>query len=92
MNTCGLCTLAQSLGVDRPACKCTPEQPIGFDATGGILFLLKWPTGDALHLFLHELGNPTVIQLLAALNRVRGIATIHPPTLKLSAKRIRRAA
>lgn len=81
-------TLARLLGIDRPEGKRIPLAPTLTDATGGILLLLKWPTGDALHMFLCELGNPTVIRLLAVLNRVRGVPTIHPPTLHLPAKRI----
>jgi hypothetical protein len=45
-----------------------------------------------MHLFLFELGNPTVIKLLAVLNRVRGVPTIHPPTLHLTPAKVNRAA
>ena len=33
------------------------------DASGGVIFLIQWPGGPAMHFFLHELATPTVQKL-----------------------------
>jgi hypothetical protein len=52
-----------------------------FDASGGVIFLMQWPDGPAMHFFLHELATPTVQKLLFTYRSLYGVPELLPPRL-----------
>jgi hypothetical protein len=58
------------------------------DASGGIIFLIQWPGGPAMHFFLHELATPTVQKLFSIHYSLYGVPKLLPPRLSFPARRV----
>jgi hypothetical protein len=58
------------------------------DASGGVIFLIQWPGGPAMHFFLHELGTPTVQKLFSIHHSLYGVPKLLPPRLSFPASRV----
>src|ERR1700686_4706431 len=48
------------------------------DASGGVIFLIQWPDGPAMHFFLHELATPTVQKLFFIYHSLYGVPKLLP--------------
>ena len=57
------------------------------DASGGVIFLIQWPGGPAMHFFLHELATPTVQKLFSIHYSLYGLPKLLPPRLSFPAGR-----
>jgi hypothetical protein len=51
------------------------------DASGGVIFLMQWPGGPAMHFLLHELATPTVQKLFFIYHSLYGVPELLPPRL-----------
>ncbi len=51
------------------------------DASGGVIFLMQWPGGPAMHFFLHELATPTMQKLFFIYHSLYGVPELLPPRL-----------
>lgn len=58
------------------------------DASGGVIFLIQWPGGPAMHFFLHELATPTVQKLFSIHYSLYGVPKLLPPRLSFPARRV----
>lgn len=62
-------------------------------AVGGIFIRMVWPNGGAdCHFLLCEIYTPGNQNLFRICQSLYGVPTVHPPTLNLSANRMRHAA
>lgn len=58
------------------------------DASGGVIFLMQWPGGPAMHFFLHELATPTVQKLFLIYRSLYGVPKLLPPRLSFPTRRV----
>jgi hypothetical protein len=58
------------------------------DASGGVIFLIQWPGGPAMHFFLHELATPTVQKLFSIHRSLYGVPKLLPPRLSFPTTRV----
>jgi len=58
------------------------------DASGGVIFLIQWPGGPAMHFFLHELATPNVQKLFSIHHSLYGVPKLLPPRLSFPTRRV----
>jgi hypothetical protein len=58
------------------------------DACGGVIFLIQWPGGPAMHFFLHELATPPVQKLFSIHRSLYGVPKLLPPRLSFPTRRV----
>jgi hypothetical protein len=56
------------------------------DASGGVILLMQWPGGPAMHFFLHELATPIVQKLLSIYRALYGVPKLLRPHLAMGSK------
>ena len=49
------------------------------DASGGVILLVQWPSGPAMHFFLRELATATVQKLFLTYHSLYGVPKLLPP-------------
>ncbi len=58
------------------------------DASSGVIFLIQWPGGPAMHFFLHELATPNVQKLFSIHHSLYGVPKLLPPRLSFPTRRV----
>jgi hypothetical protein len=71
----------------RPWCRLDSGSAM-VDASGGVIFLIQWPGGPAMHFFLHELATPTVQKLFSIHQSLYGVPKLLPPRLSFPTRRL----